>query len=217
MPQTAGFALAHVVHRRQIRRLLYERQPVGVPLGAKRLFEFVVAVEVVLERPLAAARDHQDVVEPGSDGLLDDVLDRRLINDRQHLFRRRLRGRQEAGAETGGRDDGLGDLPLRHDRTPTFWVGPRANRAQPSLRRGRSAPSGTAISVSGTTRTRRCWFDASSSVASAKRQPSRPASFAAYKASSALRSNRDGVMPCSGNTATPIEAVTSRPVCGSTA
>ena len=44
---------------------------------------------------------------PACDGLFDDVLDRRLVDDGQHLLRHRLRGGEEAGAESGGRNDGL--------------------------------------------------------------------------------------------------------------
>ena len=51
----------------------------------------------------------QHVVEPGRDGLLDDVLDRGLVDDRQHFLRRCLGRGQEPGAQAGGRNDGLGD------------------------------------------------------------------------------------------------------------
>src|SRR5205814_2798858 len=40
-------------------------------------------------------------------GLLDDVLDRGLVDDRQHLLRLRFRRREEAGAEACGGDHGL--------------------------------------------------------------------------------------------------------------
>ena len=79
------------------------------PLRVQRLLELVVAVEVVLERALVAAGDHEDVVEAGGDGLLDDVLDGRLVDDRQHLLGSGLGGGQEPGAEAGCRDDSLAD------------------------------------------------------------------------------------------------------------
>ena len=107
--EAARVALADVVHVGEDLRLLHPLQPVVVALGLERRLELVVAVEVVLERALVAPGDHQHVVEAGRDGLLDDVLDRRLVDDRQHLLGRRLGGRQEAGAEAGGRDDSLGD------------------------------------------------------------------------------------------------------------
>ena len=44
---------------------------------------------------------------PDGDGLLDAVLDDRLVHEHQHLLRLRLGGGQEAGAEPGGGEDGL--------------------------------------------------------------------------------------------------------------
>ena len=73
----------------------------------ERVLELEVAVEVVLDGALAAAGDDEDVGEPGRDRLLHHVLDRRLVDDRQHLLRLALRGREEPRAETGGGDDRL--------------------------------------------------------------------------------------------------------------
>ena len=53
----------------------------GVPLGAEGLFQFEGVVEVVLDGPLVAAGDRQDVVQTGRGRLLDDVLDGRLVHD----------------------------------------------------------------------------------------------------------------------------------------
>ena len=44
---------------------------------------------------------------PDCDGLLDAVLDDRLVDEDEHLFRLRLGGGQKPGAESGGREDGL--------------------------------------------------------------------------------------------------------------
>jgi len=51
------------------------------------------ASSAVLERALVAPRDEQDVVETRGHGFLDDVLDGRLVDDRQHLLGRGLRRR----------------------------------------------------------------------------------------------------------------------------
>ena len=48
-------------------------------------------------------------VMPAAHRLLDDVLDARLVDQREHLLRRRLGGGQEPGAEPGGGDDCLAD------------------------------------------------------------------------------------------------------------
>ena len=66
-----------------------------------------VAVEVLLDRALALADDHEDVRDAGGHRLLDHVLDHRRVDDRQHLLGLRLGGGQEARAESGGGDDGF--------------------------------------------------------------------------------------------------------------
>ena len=67
---------------------------------------------------------------PGAHGFFDDVLDRGPVDHRQHLFGHALRGGKEAGAEAGGRDDGLTDLVQRslRNRYPTSNSSRRSNR-----------------------------------------------------------------------------------------
>ena len=55
---------------------------------------------MILDGVLAAAGDEDDVVHARGDGFFDAVLDDRLVDERQHLFRLRFRGWQEAGAKT---------------------------------------------------------------------------------------------------------------------
>ena len=78
-----------------------------VALLLEQVLELVGEVEVVLDRPLLAGGDDDDLLDPGGDGLLDRVLDDRLVDQRQHLLRLRLGGREEAGAPAGGGEDGL--------------------------------------------------------------------------------------------------------------
>src|SRR5581483_2529022 len=86
--------------------------------------ELEVAIEVVLDRVLAATVDHEQVGDAGGDGLLHHVLDRGFVDDRQHLLRLALRGREEARAETGRRDDRLGDAhPVATSRSSPAWSG----------------------------------------------------------------------------------------------
>ena len=73
-------------------------------------------VEVILDRVLAAAGDEDDVVDAGRDRFFDAVLDDRLVDERQHLFRLRFGGREEARAEAGGGEDGFADGRGRHGR-----------------------------------------------------------------------------------------------------
>ena len=66
------------------------------------MFQFEADVEVVFNGTFAPARDDNDVLNAGMHGLFDAILDKRFVDDREHLFRLRLRGRQEAGSQTGG-------------------------------------------------------------------------------------------------------------------
>src|SRR5439155_26140649 len=71
--------------------------------------------EIVLERGLARARDDDDVRDAGAGGFLDDVMDHRPVDEREHLLRDGLARGKDARAESGGRDDGFGDGHGRHD------------------------------------------------------------------------------------------------------
>src|SRR5699024_7708040 len=60
---------------------------------------------------------HEDVGEASGDRLLDDVLEGGLVDDREHLLGHRLRGREEARAQSCNGDDGLAhrwELTVRH-------------------------------------------------------------------------------------------------------
>ena len=76
------------------------------------------AVEVVLDRLLGPAGHDEDVLDARRHGLLDDVLDPRLVDQGDHLLGRRLGGREEAGAEPRGGDDCLADTHGATVRTP---------------------------------------------------------------------------------------------------
>ena len=107
MPEPARVALPDEVHGGQLGGPPDRGQPLLVALLLQRRFQLRRAVEVVGDGVLAAGGDDQDVGETDAGRLGHDVLQRRDVDDRQQLLRHRLRGRQEAGAEAGGRDDGL--------------------------------------------------------------------------------------------------------------
>src|ERR1039457_2516064 len=113
-------ALPHVVHVGEVAGLADQGQPGGVTLRGERFLEFVGAVEVIFDGALAPAGDEQEVVEAGRDSFLDHVLDRWLVDDRQHLLGRRLRRGQEPGSQARRRDDRLGHwASVRHVRYPS--------------------------------------------------------------------------------------------------
>ena len=76
-----------------------------------RLFEgyleFESHVKVVFDRPLVAAGDEDHLAHAGGIGFLHRVLDQRFVHHGQHLLGLRLGGGQEAGAETGDRENCL--------------------------------------------------------------------------------------------------------------
>ena len=65
-----------------------------------------IAIEVILDRPLAAPGHEHDPLDPRRRQLLDDVLHDRLAADRQHLLGLALGRRQQPRPKTGDRDDG---------------------------------------------------------------------------------------------------------------
>ena len=77
-------------------------------LGQRQL-ELELAVEMVLDHALVAAGDEDEMLDAGLARLVDDVLDQRPVDDRQHFLRHGLGGGQEAGAEPGDRENGFAD------------------------------------------------------------------------------------------------------------
>jgi hypothetical protein len=97
----AGEHIAHVAQQRIL------------ALGLEFHLEFVRLVEVIGDRALVPAVDEHQHLGAGSDRLLGGVLDQRLVDDRQHLLRVGLGGRQETRAHAG---DGENDfLQWFHD------------------------------------------------------------------------------------------------------
>ena len=84
---------------------------------AQRRLELVGDVEMVLDRRLVAAGDHDEMLDPRRARLVDRVLDDRAVDHGQHLLGHRLGRRQEAGAEAGDGKHG-GTEAMRHDGDP---------------------------------------------------------------------------------------------------
>jgi len=88
--------VAHLFDQLVLARFLQER------------LKFLVVIKVVLDGRLAAAGDDQNIIDAAGDGLFNDKLQHRRIDDRQHLLGHRLGRRQEARAHSGGGDEGFG-------------------------------------------------------------------------------------------------------------
>ncbi len=87
-----------------------------VALLLQRVLELGDAVEMIGEGVLVPPDDDEDVVDSGSDGFFHDVLDRGLVDHREHLLRHGLGRRKEAGAEARRGDHGL-DRGFTHGST----------------------------------------------------------------------------------------------------
>ena len=81
-----------------VSRVLHHLQEVELALLLELCLKRRRRVEVILDGALAVAADDEDLLDAARERLFDDVLDGRLIDDWQHLLRRRLRSRQEARA-----------------------------------------------------------------------------------------------------------------------
>ena len=113
MAEAERLALADVGEVDEVRDLADLGEQLLLAARLEEGLELDRDVEVILDRVLAAAGDQDDVVDAGGDRFFDAVLDDRLVDERQHLLRLRLGGRQEPGAEAGGGEDGLANaLPL---------------------------------------------------------------------------------------------------------
>ena len=62
---------------------------------------------MVLDHAFVSPGHEDEMLDAGLARLVDDMLDQRPVDDRQHLLRHGLGGGQEAGAETGDREYGF--------------------------------------------------------------------------------------------------------------
>src|SRR5439155_980998 len=124
--QPERLTLAHVVEVGHLSDGAHFLQLVVLAAGVEVELELEGAVEVVLERPLVASGDDEDVADAGAHGFLHDVLDGRLVDDGQHLLGLRLGRGQEPGAEPGCRYTGTHPVRVptveanRKDGMPTY-------------------------------------------------------------------------------------------------
>src|SRR5258708_6930425 len=96
----------------------------------KVVLELQRSVEMVDDGPLATAGDHDHLFDAAGDRFLHAVLDRRLVDQGQHLFRLRFGGGQESGAEPGRGDDRLADGECLHPRQSKAWTASTASNPE---------------------------------------------------------------------------------------
>jgi hypothetical protein len=116
VPEAERLALPDVGEVDQVGDAADGLELIELPLLLEERLQLHVDVEVILDRVLAAPGDQDHVVDAGGQRLFDAVLDGRLVDEGQHLFRLRLGRRQEAGAEAGGGEHGLADGGIHRTR-----------------------------------------------------------------------------------------------------
>ena len=110
VPETKRLLLAGEARRPGLRQVLPEEieRFVLLPLQQGHL-QLELPVEMVFDDRLVAAGDEDEMLDAGLARFVDDMLDQRPVDDRQHLFRHGLGGRQEPGAEPGNGEYGFAD------------------------------------------------------------------------------------------------------------
>src|SRR5262249_27799584 len=72
--------------------------------------EFELAVEMVLDHALVSTGHKDEMLDPGLTRFVHNVLDKRPVDHREHLFGHGLGRRQKAGSKPGDRKYGFADL-----------------------------------------------------------------------------------------------------------
>ena len=78
------------------------------------VFELEATIEMVFDGGFAAAGDHDDVGEAGTESPLPRRTGSGLVDKRQHLFGLGLGGGEEAGAEPAAGKNGFADFLRNH-------------------------------------------------------------------------------------------------------
>ena len=83
-------------------------------LGLERGLELGAAVEVVFHGRLVATGDDDDLGAAGGDRLLNAVLNKRLVDEAEHLLGDGFGGGEKARAQSGGGKDCFANLWILH-------------------------------------------------------------------------------------------------------
>ena len=120
MPQPQRFLLAHIGDVDHVGDRAYGGQQICFVAGLQEVFELEAHVEMVFDGALAAASDNDDIRHARIHRFLDAILDQRLVDQGEHLFRLSFGGGKEARAETGGGKNRFADFgDHRFDNTRT--------------------------------------------------------------------------------------------------
>jgi len=95
---------------RQLSHLLHTFGELCLAIVAEFGLELILVVEVILDGAFIGATNDDDVGNAGRDGLFDNILNNRLVDDRQHLLGHSFGHGQETRTETGGADNCFGNF-----------------------------------------------------------------------------------------------------------
>src|SRR5262249_39375118 len=95
VPEPERFLLSHIGHVNHVRDLPHLIELVLLTPSFEYALEFVRNVKMILDRILSPTGHNRDVAHPGRDRFLNDVLNQRLVYERQHLFWLSFCGREE--------------------------------------------------------------------------------------------------------------------------
>jgi hypothetical protein len=110
MTKTQRFLLPREARATGKRCILF--QPCEISIAAALLkcrIQFKDVIEMIFDRAFAASGDKDEMFNTRRARFFNNMLNDRLIDDRQHFFRDRFRGGQKPRAETSDGEDGLAD------------------------------------------------------------------------------------------------------------
>ena len=110
MAQAFGLLLADKVHIGHIRHIPDGLGLLVLPVGQQAALQIGGIVKVVLNGGLAPVGDDQDLFHAGRNSLFHDILQNRLVHQRQHFLGDALGVGQQPGTQAGGGDDGFPDF-----------------------------------------------------------------------------------------------------------
>ena len=102
-PRPERFLLSHITDARHLGNRAHRFQLFLLAALLQKFFQLKRNIEVIFNRSLAATGDDDDRLNSGGDRFFDHVLNQRLVDQRQHLFRRGFGGGQKTRAQAGGR------------------------------------------------------------------------------------------------------------------
>src|ERR1700690_786265 len=85
----------------------------GLSVLLEKMLKLRRGIKMIFNRIFSPASDDNYIFNPGSNALLDGILNQRFIDHRQHFFRLRFGSGQKAGSQTRSRQNSLANFSDR--------------------------------------------------------------------------------------------------------